>query len=281
MKKAKKFFLNIFILVTAAAVVFYFGWMQFRVSQGTYVVMTSKTSGINEQVLRYGEFVWKWQNLLPTNVTLIPFSEKSYAVVYTEKGSLPSAELYCAQVDGPADFTYNISMEVSSVIDENEVLSLVKEGKVHSQEELDSFMKERNLMFAKHVAEYLVRNGSSKYFGQSFILSGTEATELSGKFGNNFRGISFSMVKVNNAKLPDMDVYERARQSFNVFQDGVDKELNVIAKDFADSLFDDDRTMKQLEEFAKLMEKYPQFSELSKSGNLIPVMEKLKSMSNK
>ena len=71
--KAKRVFSNIVVLLIAGAAVFFVGWMQLAVKPGTCGIMTSKTGGLYEVPIETGLFQWKWERLLPTNVTLKAF----------------------------------------------------------------------------------------------------------------------------------------------------------------------------------------------------------------
>ena len=88
--KIKKFFANIVILAIFAAVVFYIGWITFLVKPGFCAVMSSKTSGIYEKPVMSGAMTWRWERLLPTNVTLETFDLAPFKSTQVVSGELPS-----------------------------------------------------------------------------------------------------------------------------------------------------------------------------------------------
>ena len=52
----KKFLISLFILIIFSAVVFFFGWTQYRVKPEEFGVVISKTDGIDETPVENGKF---------------------------------------------------------------------------------------------------------------------------------------------------------------------------------------------------------------------------------
>src|SRR6056297_3206225 len=104
MKVKLVLFLILLILIGGAA--FYFGWIQFQLDEHTYGVVFSKTSGYEEEVLRPGEFNWRWEALIPTNMTLHEIEVLPRSVDLEKSGSLPSGSIYAQAVEASTDFKY-------------------------------------------------------------------------------------------------------------------------------------------------------------------------------
>jgi hypothetical protein len=69
----KAFLITLIILVVLAGAAFYFGWLQILLPAENYAVIFTKTGGYDETVVRPGEFSWRWQRLIPTNMTVYTF----------------------------------------------------------------------------------------------------------------------------------------------------------------------------------------------------------------
>ena len=89
--KVKKFFANFIVLLIFSAVVFFIGWIQFYVRPGTCAIMKSKTGGLYHSAVVPGVFTWRWERLLPTNVSLEIFDLSVYKATQSVSGELPSA----------------------------------------------------------------------------------------------------------------------------------------------------------------------------------------------
>ena len=72
----RKFLVSLLLVVIAAGVAFYFGWIQLQLPADTYGVIFTKTNGFEQNVVKPGTFVWRWQRLLPTNLTLFTYQLK-------------------------------------------------------------------------------------------------------------------------------------------------------------------------------------------------------------
>ena len=134
--KAKKFFGNLVVLAIFGAVIFYIGWITFRVKPGYCAVMTSKTCGIYEKPVVAGAFTWRWERLLPTNVTLETFDLSPYKTTQVVSGELPSAKLYKDYAGSSADFSYNIKFNISMSISPEQIVVLYRNNVIRTNEDL-------------------------------------------------------------------------------------------------------------------------------------------------
>jgi hypothetical protein len=82
----KKFILIFILLIIAAGVVFYFGWV--NVPPGSFAIAHSTLTGTVDYPLESGEINWLWQKLVPKSfhnlISLFPFQEmKSLKIMAT------------------------------------------------------------------------------------------------------------------------------------------------------------------------------------------------------
>ena len=284
MKKAKSVIFNIIILLIAAAVVFFIGWMQFTLKEGTVGIMSSKTGGLYNQPIEAGKFQWKWERLLPTNVTVRNFSTEPHQSRQVVSGSLPSGSIYSQQLSLPADFTYRLEFKMQLSVTAGEILKLVKNGLVTDQESLDSYLEQKAKLVSQHIADYIISaegNSNQQEAGrlvQPMVLSQSETAALVAQYQDDFSGFSLDSVEILSAKIPDISLYRSAKASYQIYTDKLNETLEKMAQTQAESLASQDTAMQQLEHFASLLEKYPQLTELSKNGNLSDILSLLKSM---
>ena len=109
------------VLVLLAVAVFFVGWVQILIPAGTYAVIHTKTGGYEQEVVTSGEFMWRVERLLPTNMKLYRFKPEVMEVdVPVVSGVLPSGELYASFMENSPDFSYEIDLKVFiSVIPES------------------------------------------------------------------------------------------------------------------------------------------------------------------
>ena len=135
--KVKKFFANFIVLLIFSAVVFFIGWIQFYVRPGTCAIMKSKTGGLYHSAVVPGVFVWRWERLLPTNVSLEIFDLSVYKANQSVSGELPNAAFYSSRLsDKKVDFSYNVEISVSMSISADGIYNLVSKNKINKNEDL-------------------------------------------------------------------------------------------------------------------------------------------------
>ncbi len=272
--KARHFFADILILLIAAGAVFFAGWVSFWIKPGTCAVMTSKTGGIYPEAVEYGKFLWRWERLLPTNTTLAVYPLQGLSFNHQVSGLLPSADVYSRQIDGGADFSYNFDFRVTVSAEPSEILRLVTEGKItNSEEGLDAYLEMASEKAAQLVSESLLEYTDST-FTAPCVLSGREVPSL----GSDFHGLKVQSVEIKTLKRPDRDAYEAAKKIYKAYTEELSSAVKDRAKSQAAYMAESDSNMRQLEQFAELLEKYPRMSELSKSGDLAQVIGQLKSI---
>jgi hypothetical protein len=273
--KIKRFFFNVFLLLIFAGVVFFIGWFTFLVKPGTIGVMESKTSGLYEQPVYPGQFVWRWERLLPTNVRMHIFSASAYETTSVVSGELPSAALYRSQLDPSPDFSYRVELKVSLAADGNKLVTLVKNNLVADDSELNLWLHKRSDEFTSACADYLMKNYSNGTVVPK-ALSSSQIEQILSTLGENFKGISVSDVVIVSAVLPDLSLYEKGKASYEAYNERISTLLMEKASDQAATLAEEDRTMAQLERFGQLLSKYPQLEELSKQGSITDIIAALR-----
>ena len=109
----KKFLFFLLVLAALGGTAFYFGWAQQNVPPGSYGVMRSKTHGVDQNVIRDGEFRWVWYKLIPKNVRITVFNLEPVKYAIRNSGSLSSGQVYAAAAGIDADFSWEYSGEIS------------------------------------------------------------------------------------------------------------------------------------------------------------------------
>ncbi len=128
-RRGLRFFLSLLIILGAGAAVFWFGWIQFRIGEGQVGVVYTKSNGYEETPLVNGEFEWRWQALLPTNLTLHLFDIETRSISLSKKGTLPSGDLYSAMAGEGIDFDWEVKARYSYRIRPEALPSLVADGR--------------------------------------------------------------------------------------------------------------------------------------------------------
>lgn len=224
MNSVKGFVSFIFIFLCAIAV-FLIGWVQLYVPVEHYGVLVSKTNGVDPDVILDGSFSWKWQKLIPTNTVIHTFEAKSEKKICTVSGKLPSADIYSALVEGRPDFSYSFTFEIEASVKPDALPELVKAGKAFNDEDVSAIiLKASNDVAEKAVSVILDEIASadgplvSELPDESRLLESVRDIAASS-------GVSVISMKVLSYRIPDVALYNIAKNIYTAYLDGVKDSL--------------------------------------------------------
>ena len=217
----KKFLISLFILIIFSAFVFFFGWTQYRVKPGEFGVVISKTNGIDETPIQNGEFSWYWQFLLPTNAILKTFSVQPIFVTKQIKGTLPSGEFY-ASFNQKETFDYSFEFSMSLTVSEQNVITLLKENKISTQNDLSQYISNCADTIAQLAASFYLKKIQDN---PNFRLESVKRDELLReiKFYEDCPLIELMNFSLVSSKVPDFELYDKLKLRF--FENSI--ELNT------------------------------------------------------
>lgn len=274
---------SFFIILIAAAAVFLIGWVQFGIRPGECGVMVSKTSGVLERPLLPGSFVWRWEKLLPTNVTIHKFSMEPHRSVQTYTGTLPGADLYAKMLDAPADFSYELEVAVQLSPRAESLVTLVKKNEIASQEDLDAYLDNKAKVVAGLVADRMLPSvqpspdSASRWTGYLSAKALDKATldSLAEKSAEDLTAVTLNAVEIPKARLPDMTSYEGIQDLYGNYREELNRSLQERAARYADEMHESEKSVRLLEQYAELLKKYPQLKDL---GTIQEVSKTLKGL---
>jgi hypothetical protein len=203
----KAFLIILVILVILAGAGFYFGWVQIHLPPDHYAVAFTKTGGYDGTVIRPGEFSWRWQRLVPTNMTLYIFDVRPRTERFSFRGSLPSAALYSSVLPENPDFSYKGDVEVILSIAPESLPALVSEEKLRP-DQLDDFYSGKIEVLSNTVLEKLRKLDADTL--DIPVLTRSVRNEVAAAVPE----LEISSLNVRITNFPDRDIYELARSSY-------------------------------------------------------------------
>ena len=225
--------------------IFYFGWVQILLPPNTCAVIHTKTSGFDENVTLSGEFSWRIEKLIPTNMTIYIFNiEPIYIILPEIKGQLPSAEVYGSVIESDPDFNYTLNLSLSFSL-ELETLPLLVSQHGLKPDNLEEWYNEKSEIISQHIITYIKNNPTLIYDFEYIEQLQDSLLQIS-----NLSYITIDNIYLNNIDFPDLDLYYTAKQMY----------LNLIeAKEIRDidAINEEKVNLLKLEEYGQLLTKYP------------------------
>ena len=253
----KAFLIILVILVVLAGTAFYFGWVQILLPPENYAVVFTKIGGYDDQVIRPGEFSWRWERLIPTNMTLYTFDLHPRTLDVSFEGSLPSGQLYSSILPENPDFSLSGNVTIQFGIVPESLPSLVAEEKL-SPETLDDFYEARAEQISNRVMNSL------KEVQSDLASSATLNLQMERKLAREFPDLKILSLRTETVSVPDLELYELARQSYRELVEIRDRSRDVAVARLAEEQVraenarDQERkTLEALREYGKLLNEYP------------------------
>ena len=245
----KAFLIILVILVVLAGTAFYFGWVQILLPPENYAVVFTKIGGYDDQVIRPGEFSWRWERLIPTNMTLYTFDLHPRTLEVSFEGSLPSGQLYSSILPENPDFSLSGNVTIQFGIVPESLPALVAEEKL-LPEALDDFYEAK----AEQISNRLMDK----------LKSATLNQQMERELAREFPDLKILSLRTETVRVPDLELYELARRSYKELVEIRDRSREeavarmAVEQVRAENARDQEReTLEHLREYGKLLNEYP------------------------
>jgi len=246
--------LVIFILVLAAAIaVFYLGWIQIRLPAGGYAVVFTKTSGYEDRIIAPGTFSWRWQRLVPTNLTLYRYPLQPYSTEVAVEESLPSAELYARVLPENPDFSFRATVRVRFSLRPESLPELLRVEKL-TPDALPDYYQRTAEALSRSIAE---RARRGELASEAALHGGPIAGSLRGELEQEFPHLQILDLQVQDLRLPDPQLYALARESYRSLVESRDRARDAAAASLAGEKEQEARALEALAAYGELLNKYP------------------------
>ncbi|MCK5735141.1 MAG: hypothetical protein KAH21_01635, partial [Spirochaetaceae bacterium] len=235
--------------------VFWFGWIQFSLGEGDYAVIYTKTNGYESTTLKNGEFTWRWQALLPTNLTLHIFNLENRSYSVKKSGTLPSGDFY-AQITGEdIHFDWDIEVKILYHLDSEALSSMVSEGLQAS--ELDTYYSNYESKMNSELIRLIAEEVDTD--PEETIGSRIDRMEnsLKVKAANLDKRFVVVDTMVQDWTYPDLTLYSEARR---LTLDLMDKRKIVISELENSAVRREEALgsrLNLLEEYGRILQEYP------------------------
>jgi len=252
----KKFFTTLIFLIILAALGLFFGWAQLGVPPDAYGLIRSKTHGVDDKLVKPGEFRWVWYKLIPTNVTTAVFHLNPVHHEFSAYNTLPSGKVYAAFVGINEGFSWEIHAAFSFSMDNETLVPLLTANNISTQEELTGYENDIAGQIESFILRRINAEDESSHQIEALLTEG-ESPELEEEIQAQFPFITNFSLKVKSAQFPDFALY---RQTKKLYEDYIAFQNNYLSgglQEKAQSRIESHRRFDELEQYGALLTKYP------------------------
>jgi hypothetical protein len=220
--------------------------------------MRSKTHGLENQVIRDGEFRWIWYKILPTNVTVSVYTIVPVKRTIRISGTLGSGQIYAAQAGLEADFSWEISGELSFNLNPDVLPELTERENIND----DAGLRNAEEAIAARIENLVLQR--LKAFAdseddkkmESLTLTGA-LPELNDEIQKNFPEIENLYCNIRIIRYPDYALYRSIKA---LYMDYLDRQSIALRQDIfseAEKRIEMRIRLEELAHYGELLTRYP------------------------
>ncbi len=263
----KKFIISVIILLVFASAIFVLGWLEIFVPVDKVGILVSKTSGVSHEIIKPGNFTWSWERIIPTNSKIRIFSAVPQTITKDIRGSLPSAELYKNMIDGNPDFSYNFSVKIIMSIKESELPAFVEKTGAEDEDILTEYLSSQADSIARATVQYILEES---VLNSSFVVEAslTDTELIDGiNAANRYDDLSIISIQINNVSMPDITMYNLAKNSYEAYQIAVETALESSFELEGFDAAQDYLELERLSRLGQVLADYPQLIDFMAVSN--------------
>lgn len=250
-----KIAITLLTILALAAAAFFVGWVELALPPGTYGVAFTKSGGWDEEAIAPGGVTWRWERLIPTNMTLHLFDLAPREVQRRVAALLPSAEVYAAEIGiDPEALSYDLGVTVRLQL-RAEHLAPLAAGAELRPDTLTAWFDQAAAAAADAAADALLSQESAAVVANPRSLEEGVLRRLAARFPE----LEIIDVELVPYSVPDPDLYRHAKAAFD---ERVDTQQRARLAVVADLAFVREQAAQHAELLAMLGSTLAEFPEL-------------------
>ncbi|MFP4152962.1 MAG: hypothetical protein ACLFSV_08950 [Alkalispirochaeta sp.] len=253
----KKMLVSVIILAILAEVAFGFGYVPIRIEAGEQVLLFSRTSGWDTAPVISGEFAWRWQLLIPKNVTIYRFPGELRSVTVSSSASLPSADHYRDYLEGDASLDQEIRLRLRYRISPLGIAELAPMGLGADGLEgwYDDFDDQITMVTLETVSQAVSDRLDRADTAVSLFDVVTEEVEK--HLTERFPEIEIATVIPEEISIPDPTLYAAAREAYMTVQAQRTETLRTLTDDGTTRQVRQDERLETLARYGEILDRHP------------------------
>ena len=270
----KKFIFTLVLLIIVVGTVFYFGYVSFRIPEGYYGVVLTRTNGYDHPVLIPGSFKWMWQGLLPTNLRIfhVRLQERSLSLDF--EGELPSAGAYESYADSDVDFAIRLKALFRYRLQPRSLPQIFQRAGINADtEEYSNILDETYSTIETDVKTYFSETVNTLIKDEGFAIAVSVFEEsLRARITREIPQLEDFDISISGYSFPDMDLYRAVKENYLAYLEK-SHDIAVQALEAASSARTREISrIEVLKEYGALLQEYPVLLEIFREKSEEPLI---------
>ena len=153
------------------------------------------------------------------------FTQEPYIISKNVKGTLPNGEIYQEKYNKNLDFSYDLSFSITIKVLPENILKLLKENVITDQASLANYINNAVAIATQKITSYCLENSENNIAFRPEAIPSQELIKIS-NITEQYPELSFDSILIMNSKLPDYNLYLKARslyiRSFDSYTESIE-----------------------------------------------------------
>ncbi|MCL2835029.1 MAG: hypothetical protein FWD78_17815 [Treponema sp.] len=213
---------------------------------------------MDPRIVRNGEFRWLWYKLIPSNVEITVFTINPVTRSIKSSGRLPSGQVYADFAGLQADFSWEISGDLSFKLKPDDLPELVARENINNDSDLVKIEENYGEKIENFVLQRLksYADGENEKKMESINLSGS-IPELNSEIEAAFPGIEDVSCTIKVVNYPDYTLYQSIKSLYREYIGTQSSALKPDINKEAEKRVNMNLRLDELAKYGELLTQYP------------------------
>lgn len=254
----KKFVITLLLIVALAVGAFFVGWTELGLPAGAYGVAFTKSGGWDTAAIIPGGVTFRWERLIPTNMTLYVFDLTPQSVQRRAAGRLPSAGLYAGEIGiDAAELSYDVGITVWLRLRADYLPQLAAEEDLRP-ETLPAWYERATAAAGDAAVAALLSQDAAALVTDPQALAERTRRWLAERRPE----MEITAIELTPHSIPDPDLYARAKAAMEARIDTQQRARLTVIEDFALSGEQARQYAEMLARLGKTLAEFPELADL-------------------
>lgn len=253
-----KIAITLLLIVALAAAAFFVGWVELALPAGTYGVAFTKSGGWDTSAIAPGGVTWRWERLIPTNMTLYVFDLTPQAVSRRVAARLPSADLYASEAGiDPAALSYDIGITLRLRLRPEDLPSLAKAEDLRP-DTLTAWYEQATAAAGDAAAALLLSRDAAALVMDPPALKAS----IRGRLDERSPELEIAAIELTPHSIPDPALYARAKATVETRIETQQRARLAVIEDLAMAGEQARQHAEMLGRLGRTLAEFPQLADL-------------------
>ncbi len=139
------------------------------------------------------------------------------------------------------------------------------------QKSLEEYLQKISAKISQELSQYIIKMNENTVIASYNVPEIIENLNLN----NKYDFVTVDEILIKNASVPDLNLYNLAKESYKKLQAEIDANLAEYAKQHAQKIIENENSVKKLSKIGEMLKQYPELNSLLSNASASEVLKAL------